>query len=287
MPQTALMYVELALYLQPEMPQWLFLKGRTLEALGRVKEASTIYQTIPKENDFYVPASIHFAVLAYKQEHLSQALKILSDLEEKYPDQIDVGLARADIYIQEHRFNEAVNVYTDLLGKEKEVEHHAWPLYFLRSIAYDKVGEWPKAEEDLNRALELNEQQVDVLNYLGYSWLERGINLSRVTPLIQAAYRQRPLDPAIMDSMAWLLYHMRLYREAQVLLERALSMQSDDPVIHEHLGDVYWQLGQCIEARFEWEHAESLITEQKDVERLHQKQQSGVIHEVPKIDPKV
>ena len=135
--------------------------------------------------------------------------------------------------------------------------------------------------------MDLNAEQVDVLNYLGYSWLTRGKNMKRAANLIFTAFRQRPLDAAIMDSMAWVYYHTHQYDEARQLLEKSLSMQSDDPIIHEHLGDVYWQMRHYTEAEFEWQHAVELSTITSDKARLNKKLSDGLSDHVPYIDASI
>ena len=287
LPNPALIYIELAEYMQPNAAQWQFLKGRIYDASEQYSAAIAQYSLLEEESDFFVQAQINSAAAQYKLGNKDSAVQAMLTLEKQHPKQLDVGLAMADIYLQESKFTEAIAVYSKLISDNNPSSHHEWPLYFLRGTAYDRAGNWDQAEADLLKAMDLNAEQVDVLNYLGYSWLTRGKNMKRAANLIFTAFRQRPLDAAIMDSMAWVYYHTHQSDEARQLLEKSRSMQSDDPIIHEHLGDVYWQMRHYTEAEFEWQHAVELSTITSDKARLNKKLSDGLSDHVPYIDDSI
>jgi tetratricopeptide (TPR) repeat protein len=283
--QPAMIYAELASYLYPTHPQIQFVKGRIFELSGQADAAMVAYEAVPRENLFYVQAQTNMALLLFKQGDKLEAKQLLKKLGRAYASNQDIFIALADMHMQDNMFTEAVSTYNALLVKEKENEAYQWPIYFLRGVAHHRGDQWKLAESDLLKALALNPDQVDVLNYLGYSWLERKESMDKAAKLIRKAYQQRPTDIAIMDSMAWLLYHMRRFPEAERLLERIVSMQSDDPLIYEHLGDVYWQLKRPVQARFEWTHALSLTKKEEDTKRLEKKMEKGVTEEIPWMEP--
>ena len=133
-----------------------------------------------------------------------------------------------------------------------------------------------KAEADFKKALELFPDQPMVLNYLGYSWVDQGINLEEGFRLLREAVRQRPNDGYIIDSLGWAHYRLGRYEEALKELEKAIELKPGDPVINDHLGDVYWKVGRKLEAKFQWNHARDLKPEPDDLEKILKKIEHGM-----------
>ena len=148
--------------------------------------------------------------------------------------------------------------------------------YFARAISHERQKRWPLAEADFRKALELNPGQPQVLNYLGYSFLEMGINLDEAIEMIQEAVTARPDSGYIVDSLGWRQYRMSQYDEAVINLERAAALMALDPVVNDHLGDAFWAVGRRIEAEFEWKRALSLEPEEKDASRIRRKLEVGL-----------
>ena len=115
-----------------------------------------------------------------------------------------------------------------------------------------------------------------MLNYLGYSWVDMGINLDEGLDMIRSAVDQRPNDGYIVDSLGWAYYRLGRYQEAVEQLERAAELRPEDPVINDHLGDAYWQVGRKLEATFQWNHARDLDPEPADLEKIVKKLESGL-----------
>jgi tetratricopeptide (TPR) repeat protein len=162
--------------------------------------------------------------------------------------------ALGDLYRSLRRYDEAERIYTELIGEAGD----DWRLYFSRGAARERLGRWPEAEADFRRALELSPEQPEVMNYLGYTWVDRGENLQEGLALIQRAVELRPNSGAIIDSLGWAYYRLGDYARALNYLERAVELEPADPTLNDHLGDVYWRLGRRIEARFQWQRALTL-----------------------------
>ncbi len=160
----------------------------------------------------------------------------------------------ADMYRNLDRFAEAEPIYSDLLAEQP----NDWRLHFARAVAREKLGRWPEAEADLQRALALSPEQPDVLNYLGYTWVDRGERLQEGLAMIQRAVELRPASGAIIDSLGWAHYRLGDYAQALIFIERAVELDPADSTLNDHLGDVYWRLGRRIEARFQWRRALTL-----------------------------
>jgi tetratricopeptide (TPR) repeat protein len=180
---------------------------------------------------------------------------LLRDMVQRQPDRADAALALADIYRENRRYPEAISAYDEAIGRMPRLEHQHWPVLYGRAIAHKRMEQWSAAEADFLHALALEPEQPFVLNYLGYSWVERGTNIDRAKSMIERAVELRPGDGYIIDSLGWVLYQLGEYEGAVRHLERATELQPDDPTINDHLGDAYWLAGRRHEARFQWQRA--------------------------------
>ena len=156
------------------------------------------------------------------------------------------------------------------------MESSLWPAYFGRGIAYERLGEWPEAEVDLQRALRISNDHPSVANYLGYYWIDNGMHLERGLELLEAALERRPQDPYILDSVGWALYRVGDYEGALDLLEQALQLEPGVAEIYDHFGDVLWTLGYRTEARYQWERALTLDPEEHIRVRAERKAREGL-----------
>ena len=137
-----------------------------------------------------------------------------------------------------------------------------------RGIAYERTRQWDKAEPNFRKALELFPDQPQVLNYLGYSWVDMNMNLEEGLEMIRKAVDLRPQDGYIVDSLGWAYYRLGRYDEAVEELEKAVRLRPEDPTINDHLGDAYWRVGRKLEAQFQWNHARDLKPEPDDLEKI-------------------
>ena len=172
-----------------------------------------------------------------------EAIRAVEQIGRDYPESSLPDLELGDLLRTKHRFSEAVGAYDRVLGRIRQPSQSDWIIYYSRGIAYERTGQWSRAEADFNHALELSPDQPSVLNYLGYAWADMGRNLDRAREMIQKAAARRPNDGAITDSLGWVLYRQGNVAEATKLLERAVGLEPEDPTITEHLGDAYWATG--------------------------------------------
>ena len=159
-----------------------------------------------------------------------------------------------DLYRRERRWLDAVKAYDRALPLLQGTPGE-WPVYYARGVALERANQWPRAEADLLHALELQPNEPQVLNYLGYSWVEQGTNLPRATQMIERAVLMRPSDGFIIDSLGWAFYRSGQYGRAVEMLQRAVTLVPGDATINDHLGDALWRAGRQEEARFQWQHA--------------------------------
>ncbi|HEX9788032.1 MAG TPA: tetratricopeptide repeat protein, partial [Candidatus Binatia bacterium] len=156
-----------------------------------------------------------------------------------------------------------------------------WTLFYFRGISYERSKQWPLAEKDFQKALELVPEQAQVLNYLGYSWVDLGLNLEAGLEMIKKAVELRPKDGYIVDSLGWAYYRLGRYDDAVKELERAIELRPEDPTINDHLGDAYWKVGRELEARFQWSHARDLNPAPEDMLIIEAKLKDGLKEDGP------
>lgn len=174
------------------------------------------------------------------------------------------------------KFQDAADIYSRAISLIKNPTKQHWRYYYSRGVSYERLKDWPKAEADLLKALELNPDEPLTLNYLGYSWVDQNLNLKKALGMIKKAVKIKPDDGYFVDSLGWAYYRQGKFEEATRYLERAVELRAEDPTINDHLGDAYWRVGRKIEARFQWEQALSLGAEKPEATKIRKKIASGM-----------
>ncbi|MHA1134841.1 MAG: tetratricopeptide repeat protein, partial [Alphaproteobacteria bacterium] len=151
-----------------------------------------------------------------------------------------------------------------------------WALYYSRGVSNERLKNWPAAEADFEQALELAPDESLILNYLGYSWVDQGLNLEQAMDYIRKAVKLKPDDGYYVDSLGWAYYRLGNMPEAVEKLERAVELRPDDPIINDHLGDAYWRVGRTFEAKYQWEQSLLLKPEDDQIVVLKEKIASGL-----------
>jgi Flp pilus assembly protein TadD len=172
------------------------------------------------------------------------------------PNDRDAAITQADLLRVNDRYAEAATVLDRLIAQEGDKPD--WRLLYMRGVALERSGRWPDAEKDLTRALAQQPDEPELLNYLGYSWIDRGERLSEALDMVRRASEADPHSGAMVDSLGWAYYRLGEYNKAVEKLERAVELEPADPDINNHLGDAYWRVGRRTEARFQWDRVLSL-----------------------------
>ena len=272
----ALGYLEMILYLDPENAQAHFLLGAYYEQSHQYDKSIAHFQKVRKYTDFYWQTQVNIAQAYYKNNNTREAKKLLRTLYEQRPFDYDAPLLLCDIYKGESNFKDATPIFDKIIASIPTPQPEHWYIFYRRGINYADNNNWPKAESDLRKALELQPGQPDVLNFLGYSLLEHKEDTQKATLMIAKALEQRPNSPQILDSMGWALYMSGDPKRALGYLEKALRLMPYDSTINDHVGDVYWRLGRKIEARFQWQHALSFSPEEQDLDEIQKKLDEGL-----------
>jgi tetratricopeptide (TPR) repeat protein len=272
----AIVYLRYALYLSPSNMMATITLADIYDRLKQFDASNEVYLSIPKSDPMYRNAEIQVGLNYEQMGKGEEATKLLEKLVSDFPNDTEAWMALGNIYRSRKEFEKGVDAYTKALATVQTVDAGHWPLYYFRGICYERTKQWPKAEADFKKALALYPDQPLVLNYLGYSWIDQGINLDEGFRMLRRAVEQRPTDGYIVDSLGWAYYRLGRFEDAVRVLERAVELRAADPVINDHLGDAYWRVGRKLEAGFQWHHAKDLKPEPEDLEKIEQKLKSGL-----------
>lgn len=259
--EIGLVYLNLALYLEPAHELALLTLADVQESFGQHDQAISLYERLPKTSSFNEDAGIKIAANLVQSERMDDAEKKLRDLIAADDKDRDAIMALGNLLHRKKDYKGAAETFTKAVELLPNPEKTDWPLFFARGVAYDGAKDFTRAEADLVTANKLDPAQPIVLNYLGYSWVDRRRNVDQGLELIKKAVELRPNDGDIVDSLGWAYYRLGKYAEATTELERAVEQKPQSWEINDHLGDVYWKTDRKLEAKFQWLHALSLDIE--------------------------
>lgn len=277
----ALLYLRLAIYLDPSHDLAILTLGDILERARQPEDAVAVYERMPPSSPLRSNAEIQAGLALETLGRSEEAVKHLKALIAERPNDVDALSALGNVYRSRKLFQEAAEVYDQAIGKLAAPGRANWDLFYFRGIARERIKRWPEAEADLRKALELmpeplGRERALVLNYLGYSLVDQNLKLDEALGMLRRAVELRPRDGYITDSLGWAYYRLGRYDEALRELERATELRPADPVINDHLGDVYWKVGRQLEARFQWNAARDLKPEPEDLEKILRKIERGL-----------
>jgi len=268
--------LQIARFLDPQIDPILLSLAGVYEKQDKFVRANEYYSQISEDSPFYRRALLETGLNLDKLEQPGEAEATLKELIDKDPDDQVSVLALGSVYSRQQAYEKAADLYNNTLARIVNPERSQWILFYRRGISFERTDQWDKAEVDFKKALELFPDQPDVMNYLGYSWIDKGINLDEGLDLIRKAVNLKPNSGFIIDSLGWAYYRLGRYEEAVTELERALELMPSDPVVNDHLGDAYWQTGRKLEAVFQWKHALANKPEDKDLIEITRKLQVGL-----------
>lgn len=251
----SLLYARIA---EPELrayPLLHILLGDIFTDIRDYNEARKSYAAIDKDNLFYPTAQWSIADTYIMEKNTDEALKVMKPLSDDPLLRRQTLTQMADLLRAEKKYPEAISYYDEVIKGIDKLQERDWGLFYARAICHESLKDWSKAEQDLQQALKLNPNQPEVLNYLGYSWADKGVKLEQAYDYIVRAHQQTPDEPYIIDSVGWVLYQLGHFQKSVAYLEESIQMLPADPLINDHLGDAYWQAGREHEARFQWERA--------------------------------
>jgi tetratricopeptide (TPR) repeat protein len=271
-----LVYLQLSLHLADNHALALLSLADLYEALKKPEMAIRIYERIPANSPLHRNAAIQMASDLDALDRGDEAQKHLEAIIKQDPKDLEAIMALGNVLRGHKKFVECADVYSKGVDTIGTPEKSNWVIFYFRGICYERSKQWPKAEADLKKALALFPDQPHVLNYLGYSWIDQGINFDEGMAMIKKAVQQRPDDGYIVDSLGWAYYRIGNYEDATKQLERAIELKPEDPTINDHLGDAYWRIGRKLEAQFQWAHARDLKPDPEDLPKILAKLKDGL-----------
>jgi len=276
-----LLYARTASFLRPDHVDAILLSAELLDQLNQLDLAVEAYRQVPTDSMDHHAAELGRAEVLGRSGKTDAAVEVLQNLAAQKPDLPSVHVALADLQRREEEYAAAVTSYDRAISLTETDASGNWFLHYARGISHERLKNWDQAEADFRRALELNPDQPQVLNYLGYSLVERREKLDEALDMIERAVAARPDSGYIVDSLGWVLFRLGRYDEAVEHMERAVELMPVDPVVNDHLGDVYWAVGREREAEFQWKRALSFVDPEDtdgeaDPERIRRKIEVGL-----------
>jgi tetratricopeptide (TPR) repeat protein len=281
----AVLYTQMALAFTADKPVVTTLLGDLYESTDRYEEAISAYEQTPKDSPLRNNADTEIALNFQRLDRTGEAQARLKEVISRDPKNYAAILTLGNIHRNNDNFKEASIAYDQAVALVAKPTREHWRMFYYRAIANERQKLWPKAEADFRTALRLEPDEPTVLNYLGYSMVEKKINLDEAIMMIKKAVEAKPNDGYIVDSLGWAYYQLADYENALVHMERAVELTPSDPLIAEHLGDVYWQVGRKLEAQFQWQHAKDNKPEPEDLKRIEVKLKEGMASIPPATKP--
>lgn len=269
--QLALAYLRLALRLDPQRDEAWVLVGDIMQGSGDTEAAREAYGHPKPGSIEYGAAQAKLAWTYQAADDKATALKLARGAAAS--GDIGARITLADLLRADEQYAESISVLSGLIAEAKRPD---WRLIYARGVAYGQMDRWPEAEADLQAALTLQPDEPELLNYLGYSWIDRGQHLPEAMAMVEKAVGANPRSGAMVDSLGWAYYRLGQYKKAVDKLEEAVELEAGDPEINNHLGDAYWKAGRRDEAVFQWRRVLTLNPDAKIKAATEAKLSSGL-----------
>ncbi|MEO8240767.1 MAG: tetratricopeptide repeat protein [bacterium] len=271
-----LLYARIATALRPDHVEAQMLSAGLLANLGQNDQAIAAFATVPANDPAYVAAQIGMADVSIRAGRPDDAVVLLQKLATQKHDDLSVQTALGDALRRQGHCDQAVMAYDTAIALLPRPEPGNWPMFYKRAGCEAALNDWPAAQADFIAALKLDPTEPRLLNELGYTYVDRGENLDEALKMIQQAVAGSPNSGYIVDSLAWAYFRMGRYADAVAPQEKASKLMPVDPVVTDHLGDIYWMVGRKREAQFQWRRALSFNPDPKDRGRIIHKLDVGL-----------
>jgi tetratricopeptide (TPR) repeat protein len=259
-------YLNLAKYLNSNFLSYEILYAENFNALEQFPEAIKIHKKIKKfGSDYNWYASNRIASILKEQEKKEEAINYLKDtfLKIKNPKIYEI-FDFAEFLKNSENYKESIKYYSKVISLIDNKHSLYGQVLDGRGVAYERTDQWNKAEIDLLNSLKISPNDSYTINYLAYSWIEKGINVEKSLEMLKKANKLEPNDGYIVDSLGWAYFKLKKYKEAKKYLELAVRLKASDPVINDHYGDSLWMNNNTLQARYYWNYVLKLEkTEEK------------------------
>ncbi len=250
-PDLSAMRHAMVLHLDPKLAAASITLAEAFERQGRSDEAIAVLRAVPASSAWAADARIAEATILNRQERAGEAL-VAAEQALALSRRREIMLQAGDLYRVNDRVDVARKLYDDVIAMDDAHGVVDWRVLFARSSVRSEAGDWQGAEADLQAAIAVEPDRPELLNFLGYAWVNRGVRVQEGLALIQRAADARPDQGYIIDSLGWAYFRLGQMDKAIEYLERAAELSPTDSEVIDHLGDAYWRAGRETEARFEW-----------------------------------
>jgi len=274
--EVSILYLRMALYLRPDLGLAQVLLADRFESLRKYESAIAIYRGIETSSPYFRMAQVQASLDLQRLGKNDEAIAGLKKLVSADPNDAESWVALGDTYRASDKFADSVDAYNRAEKMIARPTRRDWPMFYARAMAKEKLKRLDESEADIQTALKLSPEQPELLNYLGYSWVDRGRNIPTALTMLEKARTLRPYDGYIVDSVGWAYYQLGRYEDAAKTLEAAVLLVPGDPTINDHLGDALWRAGRRIEARFQWNHAITFSDDDTDKAAIERKLKTGL-----------
>ncbi|MDQ0463894.1 Flp pilus assembly protein TadD [Caulobacter ginsengisoli] len=275
----AMAYLRLSLRLDPERDETWVLVGALMEDRKNLEGARVAYSHVRLGSPQWVSAQTKLAWSYQGAGDNATALKLVEAAVAAAPNDQTALINQADLYRANERYEDSVRVLDGVIARQGATPD--WRLLYMRGVSLQAAGRWPDAERDLKTALAQSPNEPELLNFLGYSWIDRGEHLDEALDMVKRAVAANPRSGAIVDSLGWAYYRLGDYKNAVAQLEAAVELDAADPEINNHLGDAYWQIGRKVEARYQWSRVLTLQPDAKIKAQVEAKLKDGLAPAAP------
>jgi tetratricopeptide (TPR) repeat protein len=272
----SVLYLRMALYLRPDFALAQILLADRFDQLQRYEDAIAAYRAVDAASPFRHMAVMGLALDLTRSERTDDAIVELKRLAAGNARDSEAWIALGDAYRATDRDAQALDAYDHAVTAIGTPQARDWPLFFARAMVKEKLKDPKGSEAEVNTALKLSPNEAQLLNYLAYSWVDRGERMSEALTMLEKARSLRPYDGYIVDSVGWAYYKLGRYDDAAKTLEQAVLLVPGDPTINEHLGDALWKAGKPMDARFQWNHAISFGADAQAKAEIEQKLKAGL-----------
>jgi len=271
-----IIFLQFSLYLRPDFPIAHVALAEAYDSAKRYDLELAALDAINEDSPLWLNVQIQKAFALNALDRVDDAKVLLEKIIAKNPKDIRPLDALGNILRSHERYAEARDYYARAIELIDKPTKANWTLFYARGVCSERLKEWPAAEADLKKALELSPNESPVLNYLGYTWVDQNQNLKTAMDYIRKAVKLKPDDGYYVDSLGWAYYRLGNLQSAVEQLERAVELKPDDPVINDHLGDAYWRVGRKLEAEYQWQQSLTLKPDSDLIAAIDKKLKDGL-----------
>ena len=270
-------YLKLSHYMNPRFNFNLSLLLDNYLEINKIKESKEIINKFKEKNESYYWYGLkQQANIISDKEGEKKAFEFIKSKFNKINNpNIKLKYDLANFAKNSKLYEISIKYYSEILKELDNQSNLYAKILYRRGGSYERIGNYKKADDDLLNSLNINSNDPYVMNYLGYSWLERNINIKEAFILLEKANKKKKDDPYITDSIGWAYYLTGNFNKAEKFLRKAVLLMPDDPIVNDHYGDILWKLNRKIEARYFWKSV--LKLEETDAEMRNKIKQKLII----------